>query len=192
MLKIVAEILACLWRCVEVYIQFLTKMAVIALSVTGAAFCESAKSANELLMRHNLDGFVVDVFAGTVLNLFAFAIMILFGFTTYGVASFGTNNDDMRVVLAIVAAIVAFVTLKCVAGIVLVVCDTHYMCYVLDLDNNFAPCATTQQIHTLYKEAIDHRMGQLRSNPKVWASTGPGKREAAAKAGGAAQAPRRI
>ena len=50
-------------------------MAVIALSVTGAAFCESAKSANELLMRHNLDGFVVDVFAGTVLNFFAFAIM---------------------------------------------------------------------------------------------------------------------
>ena len=180
-LKIVMEIVACLWRCLEVWIQFLTKMAVIALSITGDGFCTSAKSSSAMLIRHNLDGFFIDQFAGFTLSLFSMTVSAAFGYLTYLMLE--ASRSDMSVVLGAVGFVVAFVALMAISGILLVVCNTHYMCYIMDLDHSFAPSNNTQKIHELYKRAIDRRIGEMRKNPKVWAVTGPGKREAAAQAG---------
>jgi hypothetical protein len=149
-LKIVMEIVACLWRCLEVWIQFLTKMSVITLSVTSQSFCQAAKSCSAMLIRHNLDGFYVDVFAGWVLSLFSLACSVVFGLIVYFFSKIDASAaSSVPLVMGIVSAIVAFVALKAVSGIVLVTCNTHYMCYVLDLDNDFAPSGTTQRIHEL-------------------------------------------
>ena len=57
-----------------------------------------------------------------------------------------------------------FVVLSAIAGIVLVTCNTHYICYVLDLYHNYQPSASTQQIHSLYSRAIENRIGVMKKD----------------------------
>ena len=38
-LKIVVEIVACCWNCVQAWVEFLTRMSVIGLAITGANVC---------------------------------------------------------------------------------------------------------------------------------------------------------
>ena len=42
----------------------------------------------------------------------------------------------------------------------LVIANTHYFCYVLDLDHEYAPAARTQASHELYSRAIAGAMSR--------------------------------
>merc|ERR1712096_387512 len=81
--KLLGEIVLCLWRCVQRYIEFLTKMAVVACAVTGDAFCPSAKKTQSLLWRNNLVGLNVDSFAGWTLFMFSVAVAVVMGYAPY-------------------------------------------------------------------------------------------------------------
>ena len=63
---------SCSWKCIQRYIEFLTKMTVIAMSITGEAFCTSGKNTHALLRRNDLDGIVLNAFARFILTLFIF------------------------------------------------------------------------------------------------------------------------
>jgi hypothetical protein len=178
-LKIVMEIVLCLWRYLEIYINFLTKMAVISLAITGDTFCGAAKKTHSMLLRHNLDGIFVDAFAGFTLRCFSLACAVVAGFSIYFIGDLFFKSVTLLVAISVVGGLISYIALMAVSGIVLVVCNTHYMCYILDLDHNFAPQGRTLQIHALYKKAIGQRIMMLRSSPKQWARTGPGKREKA-------------
>jgi len=95
----------------------------------------------------------------------------------------GADGSTQAIGSALISGIISFIVLNAIAGIVLVTCNTHYICYVLDLDHNFAPSATTASIHALYKRAIDNRIGNMKAGKgSAWAQSGPGKREAAGSA----------
>ena len=177
-LKIVVEILACLWRLVEVYVNFLTKMATIALAITAEPFCTSGKNVHKMLMRHNLDGILVDAFAGFTLMMLGLAVATGLGFGTWFIMD---SDEKMDIAAGVLSGVIGYVVLSAIAGIVLVTCNTHYMCYILDLDHSFAPSNNTIAIHDLYKRAIDDKIGALKKSGG-WAKTGAGKREAAAAA----------
>ena len=83
---------------------------------------------------------------------------------------------------AILTGLISFVVLFAIAGIVLVTCNTHYICYVLDLDHQYAPSTNTQEIHALYARAIEDRIGVMKKD-KSWDTKGPGKRANATAAG---------
>jgi|EP01043_Picozoa_sp_COSAG02_P035209 hypothetical protein len=174
--KIAVEIVACCWSCVQAWVEFLTRMAVIGLSITGDGFCKSAQDVTAMLVRHNLDGVFVDSFASFTTTCLALALSILMGLG--GFIAGGANDDLQSWAGGILTAIIAFVVLTAIAGIVLVTANTHYICYVLDLDHNYQPTPSTQQIHSLYSRAIEARIGAMKKD-KSWAKSGPGKREAA-------------
>lgn len=178
-LRIVMEIVGCCWRQVQAWAEFLTKMAVIGLAITGDPFCKSAKDITTTLIRHNLDGVFVDVFASFTTNMLSLAISIAMG--AGGYLAGGADGSIQAIASAIMVGFISFMVLSAIAGIVLVTCNTHYICYVLDLDHNFAPSESTASIHALYKRAIDNRVGTMKAGKgKDWAASGAGKREAAA------------
>ena len=65
------------------------------------------------------------------------------------------------------------------AGILLIVVNTVYVCYALDLDNGYVPSGKTVQIHTMYAAAIGERLAYLKADPRRWAKTSQGKRQMA-------------
>ena len=178
-LKIVVEIVACCWNCVQAWVEFLTRMAVIGLAITGDPFCKSAKDTTAMLVRHNLDGVFVDSFASFTTTCLGLALSVLMGLGGY--VAGGANDDPQSWASAILTGVIAFVVLTAIAGIVLVTCNTHYICYVLDLDHNYQPSASTQQIHALYSRAIENRIGAMKKD-KSWETKGPGKRAAGGNA----------
>ena len=178
-LKVAAEIIGCMWRYIKIYVEFLTKMAVISCAITGEAFCPSAKKTQKLLWRNNLDGILIDAFAGFTLFMLSLGVGLGLGYGAYFLA--GTSDDALLVGLAL--GVASFMICMMVAGIVLVISNTHYLCYILDLDHRFAASARTQRIHELYSRAIDNKIGLMKKSPKKWAQTAQGKREAAGGAG---------
>eukprot|EP01043_Picozoa_sp_COSAG02_P037248 COSAG02_NODE_2781_length_8038_cov_3.889533_3_plen_625_part_00 len=177
-LKIVMMMVMCLWGYLEAYLKFLNKMAVLSLSITGENFCPSAKKVQTMLWRHNLDGILVDSFGGVALWSFSLIISVAGGFATYAYQSLAHPGDDFSAaILGWLAGFMTFIMLMAIAGIVLLVSDTHYLCYIVDLDHEHAPQPRTEHIHGLYQRAIGNRIRFLRAHPKKWAATGPGKRE---------------
>lgn len=174
-LKIVVEIVACCWRSIQAWVDFLTRMAVIGLSITGDPFCKSAKDTTAMLMRNNLDGVFVDAFASFTTNCLTLAIS--FVMAVGGYVAGGHNDDAQSWLSAILTFIITFVVLSALAGIVLVICNSHYICYVLDLDHAYQPSQSTQHIHALYARAIEQRIGVMKQD-KSWETSGPGKRQA--------------
>jgi hypothetical protein len=79
------------------------------------------------------------------------------------------TDPPPRLGLTIVAFLVSYAVLSVLAGILLVITNTLYMCYILDLDHQetFTPGGKTQEIHAIYKLAIEGRIASLRSNPKA-------------------------
>ena len=173
MLTIIVEIVACCWGAVQALIEFLSRMAVIGLSITGDPFCKSAKDTTAMLVRHNFDGVFVDAFASFTTTCLALAIAFLMGLGGY--VAGGANSDLQSWGSAILTTLISFLVLSAIAGIVLVTCNTHYICYVIDLDHNYQPTASTEQIHSLYSRAIENRIGVMKKD-KSWDTSGPGKR----------------
>ncbi len=176
LLKIVMAIVMCLWGYLEAYLKFLSKMAVISLAITGEEFCPSAKKVQTMLWRNNLDGILVDSFGSVALWSFSFIVSVAVGFATWAVYG---SDEFVSVLMGWLAGVCTFLMLMAIAGIVLLVSDTHYLCYILDLDHEHTPQPRTEHIHGLYQRAIGNRIRFLRANPKKWAATGPGKREKA-------------
>jgi hypothetical protein len=172
-LKIVVEIVACCWRSIQAWAEFLTKMAVIGFAITGDPFCKSAKDITTMLMRHNLDGVFVDSFASFTTTCLALAVSMVMGVVGY--VAGGAASNFQAWASAFLTFLISFVVLVAVAGIVLVTCNTHYICYVLDLDHQYAPSTNTQEIHALYARAIEDRIGVMKKD-KSWDTKGPGKR----------------
>jgi hypothetical protein len=92
-----------------------------------------------------------------------------------GYVAGGAASNFQAWASAFLTFLISFVVLVAVAGIVLVTCNTHYICYVLDLDHQYAPSTNTQEIHALYARAIEDRIGVMKKD-KSWDTKGPGKR----------------
>lgn len=178
-LKIVMAIVMCLWAYLEAYLEFLNKMAVLSLALTADPFCASAKKVQNMLLRHNLDGILVDSFGSITLFCFSMTLSVMLGYAAYGYELAAKAGDSMAVAVGIVGWFFAFLILMSISGMVLLISNTHYLCYIMDLDANQQPQPRTEHIHGLYQRAIANKIKILRQNPKKWASSGPGKREKA-------------
>ena len=123
----------------------------------------------------------VDYFAGYTLRFFSIAIAVLVGWAMYHLLPLLTSavmaGQGIGYVLGIIAGLLTYAVTAMLAGILLIVVNTVYICYMLDLDNAYVPAGKSVEIHALYGQAVDARRTYMRSNPKRWAKTGQGKRE---------------
>ena len=160
-------------------------------------FCTSAKKTTKMLIRHNLDGVMVDYFASYTLRFFSLAVAAIVGCLAYygqrptptqhttqhaqqprtaglstrpaaaamncrrchcrcfdtvtalTAATAGTGipllaktitaGGEIGEMLGVLAALVTYCVLAMVAGILLIIVNTIYVCYMLDLDHAYAP-----------------------------------------------------
>lgn len=177
--RIAGEILHCLWRYLRAYLEYLTKMAVIASAITGMEFCTAAKANHKMTVRHNFDGFNVDGFASFVLRMLTLAVALLVGYAAY---EYDIQSEGADVLVSVLKSLfmgyTALVICGMVAGILIVIVNTHYFCYVLDLDHSYAPAGRTQHIHELYSSALQGQLNALKKSKK-YKKSAQGKREAA-------------
>ena len=151
--KITRFIMACVqccWVCIQKYIEFLTKMTVIAMSITGEAFCTSGKNTQALLRRNDLDGIVLDTFTRFILTLFTLAVGLGLGLSAW---VFAPHN--MAKALGMITFTLTVAVCGAQSGMILSISNAHYMCYILDLESKTAPTSVTQMIHDLYGQAVD-------------------------------------
>merc|ERR1712146_865740 len=157
-------------------------MAVLSLAITADPFCTSAKKVQTMLLRHNLDGILVDSFGGITLFCFSMTLSVVLGYAAYWYELASSSSEPVAVAIGWLGGILGFLVLMSISGMVLLISNTHYLCYIMDLDHDHQPQPRTEHIHGLYQRAIANKIRSLRSNPKKWAASGPGKREKASGA----------
>jgi len=176
-------ILACIANYLEYWIQFITKLSVITVAITNQQFWTSCKQTMGILFRNYLDGVVIDRFAKMTLQFFAMFVALVMAVLGYFLAA-AVLPDEFdqglwKLLIAIFVCIIVFCVLMLLSGTVLIIINTLYMTYNIDLDHNFAPSELTVEIHEMYKSAIDGSISAMVSKPgKNFAKTGPGRREA--------------
>lgn len=89
------------------------------------------------------------------------------------------NTTIIKICIAIFVCIAVFCILVLLAGTVLIIINTLYMSYLIDLDLDYAPNEMTREIHDLYKAAVDGSIALMaQKSGKNYAKTGPGRRQA--------------
>jgi hypothetical protein len=148
--RFVLACVQCCWVCIQKYIEFLTKMTVIAMSITGEAFCTSGRNTHALLRRNDLDGIVLDAFTRFILTLFTLAVGLGLGLSAW---AFAPHN--VAKALGMITFTLTVGVCGAQSGMILSISNAHYMCYILDLESKTTPTPATEKIHELYGQAVD-------------------------------------
>ena len=148
--RFVLACVQCCWVCIQKYIEFLTKMTVIAMSITGEAFCTSGRNTHALLRRNDLDGIVLDAFTRFILTLFTLAVGLGLGLSAW---AFAPHN--VAKALGMITFTLTVGVCGAQSGMILSISNAHYMCYILDLESKTTPTPSTEKIHELYGQAVD-------------------------------------
>lgn len=176
-------ILACVARYLEAWIQFITKLSVITVAITNQDFWPACKQTFGLLMRNYLDGVMIDNFARMTLQFFAMLVALIMGILGYVMVGVMLPDDMNTLTVQLIIAALVLVAVYCVlillADTVLVIINTLYMSYIIDLDNNFAPSEMTAHIHQLYEQAIDGSIQRMQDKGgSKLKKSGPGRQAA--------------
>merc|ERR1711865_256199 len=176
-------ILACVARYLEAWIQFITKLSVITVAITNQEFWNSCKQTFGLIFRNGMDGVMIDQFAKLTLQFFAMLIALLMGMLGYVMVGAmlpdGLNTLTIQLVITLFVCVVVYCVLILLADTVLVIINTLYMAYIIDLDHDYAPSEMTAHIHELYASAINGTISKMAEKGGAkFEKSGPGRRAA--------------
>lgn len=181
-----AVFIMCILRCIaetlEAWIQFITKMSTITVAITNDEFWPSCKRTMGMFYRCFLEGIMIERFASITLTFFSMAIALVMFIMSYFTLSALLSDEllasaFMPWVPALVIMIISYLTLQLLAGGVLVIINSLYMAYLIDLDNEYTPTENTQAIHQIYAEAVDSRLGQMDQNGSRYKKSGAYRRQ---------------
>merc|ERR1719223_1846615 len=107
------------------------------------------------------------------ITLFFFSLAVALGMFLLSYAILSVVLPDhmtsgyIPLVAALVVCINAFLTLQLLAGGLLVIVNSIYVCYLIDLDNGYTGDAVTNEktaeLHAIYQGAIDQSIGYMGS-----------------------------
>ncbi|PNW73072.1 hypothetical protein CHLRE_14g617800v5 [Chlamydomonas reinhardtii] len=153
--NVICCILNCVMQPLLALAEKFTRFATIACAITGQPFVPAAKAVFDTLKRNFLQTYSLWWVPDTVLQ-FAVTLMsltwagIVF-FASYGAAKGGLGQDawGMAFGVAFCAFGIMFYTLLFVAGLLLDVVNTLYICFALDKDQRRV---THPEIHAIYNQ----------------------------------------
>ncbi|KAG2490630.1 hypothetical protein HYH03_011021 [Edaphochlamys debaryana] len=164
------NILCCILNCIAQPLLALaekfTRFATIATAITGQPFVAGAKTVFETLKRNFLNTYSMWWVPDRVLQFAAF----IFSLTWAGIVFFSTsatyrNNDEqwgIAFAVAFSAFGIVFYTLNFMAGILLDVTNTLYICYAMDKDQRKV---THPEVHAMFVKvpglAVENPDGQV-------------------------------
>jgi len=175
-------ILRCIAETLEAWIQFITKMSTIVVAITNGEFWPSCKRTMGMFYRCYMEGIMIERFANITLNFFSLAVALIMFVLSYFILGAVLPDDMlesafMPLLPAIVICIITYLTLQLLAGGVLVIINSLYISYLVDLDNEYAPNETTQEIHAIYEEAVNMSVGLMDTNGKNYKKSGIYRRQ---------------
>merc|ERR1711939_225573 len=182
-----AAFLACILRCIietiEAWIQFITKMSTITVAITNDEFWSSCKRTMGMFYRCYLEGIMVERFAKITMSFLAAAVSLIMFVLSYTIMN-AVLPDEMTgegtlipILPALLIGIIAYFTLQLLAGGVLVIINSLYMSYLIDLDNAYEPNEQTIAIHELYKRAVDDSIGFMNQGKGSYKKSGPYRKQ---------------
>lgn len=163
--------LRCLAECIEDIIQFITKMSTIVVAITNDGFWPSCKRTMGMFYRCYYEGIMIERFTKITLFFFSLAVALVMFLLSYAILSVvlpdHMTSGYIPLVAALVVCIIAFLTLQLLAGGLLVIVNSIYVCYLIDLDNGYTGDAVTNEktaeLHAIYQGAIDQSIGYMGS-----------------------------
>ena len=175
-------ILRCIAETLEAWIQFITKMSTIVVAITNDEFWPSCKRTMGMFYRCYMEGIMIERFANITLNFFSLAVALIMFVLSYFILGAVLPDDLLQssfvpLLPAIVVCIITYLTLQLLAGGVLVIINSLYISYLVDLDNEYAPNETTQEIHAVYEEAVNMSVGLMDTNGKNYKKSGIYRRQ---------------
>ena len=146
-----AALLVCLLSscldCLYALVEYISKFATIQCAITGAAFCDAARSVSRLLADNFLSAYGVWWLPGTILGAASFVLSAAYG-ALVGLSSYATWTSAPRgehpaagtnaVVLGVIAFVLALVILQFCVSVLLNVVDAVFVCYAMDLDRQLS------------------------------------------------------
>merc|ERR1712146_127503 len=135
-----------------------------------------------MFYRCYMEGIMIERFAGITLWFFSMAIALVMLLLSYFILLVVLPDDMLAssyvpFVPALVVCIITYLTLQLLAGGVLVIINSLYISYLVDLDNEYAPNETTQEIHAVYEEAVNMSVGLMDTNGKNYKKSGIYRRQ---------------
>ena len=175
-------ILRCIAETLEAWIQFITKMSTIVVAITNDEFWPSCKRTMGMFYRCYMEGIMIERFANITLNFFSLAVSLIMFVLSYFILGAVLPDDMLQSVFmpilpAIIICIISYLTLQLLAGGVLVIINSLYISYLVDLDNEYAPNETTQEIHAVYEEAVNMSVGLMDTNGNNYKKSGAYRRQ---------------
>lgn len=142
-------------ECVYALIEYLSKFATIQCAITGAAFCDAARSVSRLLANNFLSAYGVWWLPGTIMSTASFLLSAAYG-VLVGLSSYAAwstagqshpNAGAEAVLLGVVAFVLAIVVLQFCISVLLNVVDAVFICYAMDLDRQLS---SKPEVHDVF------------------------------------------
>ena len=121
--------------CIFAFIEYLSRFAMIQASITGEAFCDAAKSINDLLKRNFLLAYGAYAFPKHILGFLVFVLAALLGYCANILSKhvFAVNSLG-AIVNGVGSFFIAYIVLSFFVMILLNCVDAVFVCYALDKD----------------------------------------------------------
>ena len=145
--------------CVYALIEYVSKFATIQCAITGAAFCDAARSVSQLLANNFLSAYGVWWLPGTIMSTASFLLSVAYGFVV-GITSYAAwsssssphpNAGAEAVLLGVIACVLAMIVLQFCVSVLLNVVDAVFVCYAMDLDRQLSSKPDVHEVFTAVK-----------------------------------------
>lgn len=149
--------------CIYALIEYVSKFATIQCAITGAAFCDAARSVSQLLANNFLSAYGVWWLPGTILSTASFLFSVAYG-VVVGLTSYATWNATASskashpsagaeaAVLGVVASVLAMIVLQFCVSVLLNVVDAVFVCYAMDLDRQLSSKPDVHDVFTAVRQ----------------------------------------
>lgn len=169
--------------CVYVLIEYISKFATIQCAITGAAFCDAARSVSQLLANNFLSAYGVWWLPGMIMSAASFLLSAAYG-VLVGLSSYATWSATPKshpsaaaeaALLGAVAFTLAIVVLQFCISVLLNVVDAVFICYAMDLDRQLSSKPEVHDVFTAVRQKRQKTAAGVRSGAGAGAVVqGPG------------------
>jgi len=135
-------------QCILAFVEFMTKFAVIQMSMTGESFCKASKTVTDLLKRNGMSSYGVWWIPPMIMHTTTAAVTGLVTIVTLYVSKSRFSKENLTE-LGIAICLSTFVIFSMFNTLMLNIIDTIYLCYAKDKDDEKI---TRQDIHDVYEK----------------------------------------
>lgn len=144
-----------LWACIEGIVAFVSKFAIVIVSITGLPFIEASKQVVEILKRNGLQTYYVWNVPILVLSVPSFGLALLWSFAStllQGLVLMPVKNEDVQIGATLIVSLISLFTFWVIVSFVtstlITAVDALYVCFAIDVDDK---AVGKQEVHDVFR-----------------------------------------